>query len=65
MSGRLAPTDQHCLREWLNHNHPRVISTSPASILPIRPCAGLFLESLYYRLNTVCLDARALPPDGG
>jgi hypothetical protein len=62
--GRLTPIDQHHLAAWLDRARPQVISTSPASILPLVQ-AGLFLESLYYRLNTVCLDVTARPSDGG
>ena len=57
-------SDQHWLDVWVTRNHRQVISTSPVSILPLVN-AGLFLESLYYRLNTVCLDARTPSTDGG
>ena len=61
--GRLTPIDQHHLTAWLDRKRPQVISTSPASILPLVQ-AGHFLESLYYRLNTIYLDASGLAPIG-
>jgi hypothetical protein len=49
--------DQHRLNAWLDRSgsRPRMISASRASVLPMIQ-AGTFLESLYYRLNTLCLD---------
>jgi DNA-binding NtrC family response regulator len=32
-----------------------VVSTSPAPLIP-RVHSGLFIDTLYYRLNTVCVD---------
>ncbi len=57
----LAPTDQQRLWMWLNHEHPRIISTARPSILSMLK-EGRFLESLYYRLNTVCIDASIVIP---
>ena len=52
----LALEDQHRLMAWLERgDRPRVISTSRVSLLPIVQ-AGMFIESLYYRLNTLCID---------
>lgn len=52
----LALEDQHRLMDWLEPgNRPQVISTSRVSLLPIVQ-AGMFIESLYYRLNTLCID---------
>ena len=55
--GALTHADQHRLLSWLDRaaGRTQVISTTPA---PLLPCvqAGEFLDRLYYRLNTVCLD---------
>lgn len=52
----LALEDQHRLMAWLERgDRPRVISTSRVPLLPIVQ-AGMFIESLYYRLNTMCID---------
>ena len=52
----LAREDQRRLMAWLERgDRPRVISTSRVSLLPIIQ-AGMFIESLYYRLNTMCID---------
>ena len=54
----LALDDQHRLMTWLERgDRPRVISTSRVSLLPIVE-AGMFIESLYYRLNTLYIDLR-------
>jgi transcriptional regulator of acetoin/glycerol metabolism len=34
------------------------VSTTPAPLLP-RVESGKFIDTLYYRLNTVCVDATA------
>jgi len=56
--GALPPDDQHRLLEWLDLTAGRtqVVSTTTASLLA-RVRAGEFLDTLYYRLNTVCVDA--------
>ena len=56
--GKLAIQEQIQLLEWLNKAHGRtqVVSTAPTLLLP-RVKAGAFIDTLYYRLNTVCLDA--------
>jgi hypothetical protein len=53
----LAPDEQLRLLHWLDGLSPRVqvISTASAPLLPRIQC-GRFLEALYYRLNTVCID---------
>ena len=53
----LGLADQHRLSSWLDEIgcRARVISTSRASVLPMIE-AAMFLESLYYRLNTLHLD---------
>lgn len=55
--GALAKEDQRRLLEWLERASGRtqVVSTTAASLLP-RVEAGAFIDTLYYRLNTVCLD---------
>jgi hypothetical protein len=57
--GRLALVDQLRLTMFLETTHAQVISTSPEPLLPLVQ-AGLFLELLYYRLNTICLEASAV-----
>ena len=39
------------------NDRPRVISTASRAIVPLIN-RGLFLEDLYYRLNTVCVEMR-------
>jgi DNA-binding NtrC family response regulator len=57
---RMDAADQQRLNTWLEdwRSKPRVISTSQVSLVPMMR-AGLFLESLYYRLNTLCLTAES------
>jgi hypothetical protein len=58
--GALAVQDQIQLLEWLGTaiGRTQVVSTSPAALLP-RVESGKFLDILYYRLNTFCVDATA------
>ena len=58
--GALAIQEQIQLLEWLTNAQGRtqVVSTAPSLLLP-RVKAGAFIDTLYYRLNTVCLDATA------
>jgi len=62
----LEMNQQLALYDWISRHHPsRVISVTSADI-PSLVRDGLFLEGLYYRLNTVRVDARAqLPPVRG
>jgi hypothetical protein len=55
--GSLAIQEQIQLLEWLTtaHGRTQVVSTTPGLLLP-RVKAGAFIDTLYYRLNTVCLD---------
>ena len=48
------------LLDWLEAAAGRmqVVSTTPATLLP-HVQAGAFIEQLYYRLNTVCVDMSA------
>ena len=48
------------LLEWSNsgRRNPQVISTTPTPLLPL-VYAGTFLDTLYYRLNTVFIDLTA------
>jgi Sigma-54 interaction domain len=58
--GALELDDQCRLLEWMERVQGRtqVVSTSEAPLLP-RVRAGAFLDVLYYRLNTVCIDVSA------
>jgi DNA-binding NtrC family response regulator len=51
----LVDTDQRRLLDWLGDAVAvKVISTATASLQP-RIERGVFLDSLYYRLNTICI----------
>lgn len=56
--GALALQDQIQLLEWLStaSGRTQVVSTTPSPLLP-RVQSGKFIDTLYYRLNTVCVDA--------
>ena len=58
--GQLSPADQCRLASWLEASGGRmqVISTT-TSRLSRRVDAGSFLDSLYYRLNVICVDITA------
>lgn len=58
--GALSAGDQLRLLEWLENavGRTQLISTTPTPLLP-RVHAGEFIETLYYRLNTVCVDVSA------
>ena len=58
--GALAIQEQIQLLEWLNtaQGRTQVVSTAPTLLLP-RVKAGAFIDTLYYRLNTLCLDGTA------
>jgi transcriptional regulator of acetoin/glycerol metabolism len=45
------------LLDWMEHADGRtqVVSTSSAALLPRVQC-GAFIDTLYYRLTTVCVD---------
>lgn len=55
--GGLTPDDQLRLVGWLELTAGRtqVISTTASPLMP-RVQSGAFLDTLYYRLNTVCVD---------
>jgi transcriptional regulator of acetoin/glycerol metabolism len=55
--GALTHADQYRLLDWLDRaaGRTQVVSTTPASLWP-RVQAGAFIDRLYYRLNTVCMD---------
>ncbi len=55
--GRLQPHEQLNLLAWLERTDGRaqVVSTSATPLLPRVQC-GAFIDTLYYRLNTVCVD---------
>ena len=54
---RLSAPDQIRLLSWLDRSVGRtqVLSTARGSILPLLE-DGAFLNTLYYRLNTICID---------
>jgi sigma-54-interacting transcriptional regulator len=56
--GALALQDQIQLLEWLGtaSGRTQVVSTTQSPLLP-RVQSGKFIDTLYYRLNTVCVDA--------
>jgi hypothetical protein len=56
--GALPEDDQRLLLAFIEASDGRtqVVSTTPESLLP-RVNAGTFLDTLYYRLNTVCVAA--------
>lgn len=58
--GTLAADDQLHLLDWLEHAVARtqVISTTSRPLLP-QVQSGAFIERLFYRLNTICLDVTA------
>jgi Sigma-54 interaction domain len=58
--GSLTPEDQLLLLDWLERINGRtqVVSTSSGPLLP-RVQTGMFVDTLYYRLNTVCVDVTA------
>ena len=53
----LTDYEQRALQDWLllRNGTTRVVSTASASLLPMVE-AGVFSDSLYYRLNVVCID---------
>jgi hypothetical protein len=53
----LAPADQLNLLDWLERagGRTQVVSTTATPLLP-RGHVGEFIDTLYYRLNTVCVD---------
>jgi hypothetical protein len=55
--GSLVYEDQGRLLEWLERAEGRtqVVSTCAASLIPLVH-TGMFNATLYYRLNTVCVD---------
>ena len=58
--GALSHDDQVHLLDWLEHAVARtqVISTTSRPLLA-QVQRGAFLETLFYRLNTICLDVTA------
>jgi hypothetical protein len=55
--GALTHDDQRHLLDWLERADGRtqIVSTTSSPLLP-RVHAGTFIDTLYYRLNTVCVD---------
>ena len=60
----LPPDDQRRLFDWLTVTLGRtqIVSTTANGLLSLVE-TGFFLEALYYRLNTICVDATAPSPD--
>ena len=60
--GVLTFEEQVRLYEWLGEDScsAQVISTTTSDLLPMIE-EGIFLEELYYRLNTIYIDVTALP----
>jgi hypothetical protein len=58
--GSLVYEDQQRLLDWLERAEGRtqVVSTCATSLLPL-VYTGVFNPTLYYRLNTVCVDLNA------
>jgi transcriptional regulator of acetoin/glycerol metabolism len=58
--GGLVFEDQKRLLDWLERADGRtqVVSTCTTSLLPL-VYTGMFNATLYYRLNTVCMDLNA------
>ncbi len=57
----LTPAEQIDLVEWLvlAKGRTQVVSTTSTPLLP-RVESGHFIDTLFYRLNTVCVDVTAL-----
>jgi hypothetical protein len=57
----LPSADQRRLAEWLElaRGRTQVVSTTSAPLLP-RVTAGDFIATLFYRLNTVCVDVTTI-----
>ena len=55
--GALSLHDQHQLFDWLTATVGRTqtVSTTVTALLPLVE-TGAFIEALYYRLNTICID---------
>jgi len=55
--GSLGHADQHRMLEWieLSGGRTQVISTASSALLP-KVEKGAFDDTLYYRLNTICVD---------
>ena len=61
-TGALSADDQLRLLDWLERAEGRtqVVSTSSTPLLPLVH-SGRFIDTLYYRLNTVCVDVTSAP----
>ena len=55
--GQMSSPDQERVFDWLSipGQRPRIISTTPTSLVPLI-ARGAFRETLYYRLNVVCVE---------
>jgi len=61
--GNLPPKEQLDLLDWMEKADGRtqVVSTSSTALLPRVQC-GAFIDTLYYRLNTVCVNVDGVRP---
>jgi hypothetical protein len=64
--GALTDDEQRRLLDWLEETDGRtkVVSTSAEPLL-FRVQSGAFLDTLYYRLNTVCVNASTSQSEAG
>jgi hypothetical protein len=58
--GTMTPEEQRYLLDWMDRaaGGMQIVTTTPAPLMP-RVKSGAFMEILYYRLNTVCIDVTA------
>jgi Sigma-54 interaction domain len=58
--GTMTHEEQHVLLDWLDRaaGRTQVVSTTRTPLIT-RVKSGAFLDNLYYRLNTVCVDVTA------
>ncbi len=58
--GTMTPEEQRHLLDWLDRaaGRTQVVCTTPTPLMP-RVKSGAFMDKLYYRLNTICVDVTA------
>lgn len=56
--GAMPLGDQLRLLKWLENGRTQIVSMTSMPLLP-RVQSGAFIDTLYYRLNTVCVDVTA------
>src|SRR5262245_13502608 len=57
--GQMQMSQQLALHDWISGHHPTNVVSVTALDISARVREGLFLENLFYRLNTVRVDARS------